>query len=371
MGGTVPAAKSLSISSSGSALNYTVGASTSWLIATGSGSTPGSVSISVNPASMTAGTYNGNVTITAAGAANSPQMVPVTLTVTSSTPPPPPPPTGTGSVTVSATRLVFYAQSSQDSMSPKSIAVGSTGSALSYTAAAYGGSWLSVNPSGGTTPGRISVSAYATGLPAGTYSCVLQIKAGNSTKNVAVVLVLSTGRSGGGGGGDDGEDSKASPFTFDPKAQNTVTAGWQSGAGALRSSGDTTNQGLVLNKKRSAPVDALAGVMVNGAAGSQLSDLSFDIRSDSECTATAPQFVIITDDNVSHIAGCATGTARRLTATGWKRVHFNPANSTQIKPAIQPGSTVKTVALVMDQIAGNGMAVLDNINLNGKYIGKQ
>ena len=43
--------------------------------------TPGMVTVSVNPAGLPAGTYNGTVLITAAGAANSPLRIPVTLVV--------------------------------------------------------------------------------------------------------------------------------------------------------------------------------------------------------------------------------------------------------------------------------------------------
>src|SRR2546422_11340019 len=70
-------------SSGGAPLAYTVAASGGmWLSATPtSGTTPGTVNISVNPASMVAGTYTGNVTITPSGAAGSAQTVTVTLVV--------------------------------------------------------------------------------------------------------------------------------------------------------------------------------------------------------------------------------------------------------------------------------------------------
>jgi hypothetical protein len=250
---------------------------------------------------------------------------------------------------------------------PQNISVSGSSAGMSFTAEAFGSSWVSVTPSAGTTTGKVSVSAYATGLPAGTYSCVVQIKSGSSTRNVEVILVV--GSSGSGGGGE--RDSKVQPFSFDPGVSGTTTASWYSGAGAMRTSTDPANQGVVLVKKPSGPTTAIAGVTVTGAAGSPLSQLSFDMRTDSECSAKAPQFVVITNDNVVHSAGCASGRARALTATGWKRVSFNPADGSQISPPVKPGTTVKTVALVMDKIAGNGYAVLDNINLNGTYIGKQ
>lgn len=270
---------------------------------------------------------------------------------------------------MSTSRLVFYADGT-DSPSAKTISVGSTGSPITFTAAVYGGSWASVSSSGGTTSKTLNVSAFATGLPAGTYSCVLQIKGGSSVKSVAIVLVVGTSQSGGGG--DDGrEGAQVRPFTFDPGAVGTTSAGWQNGAGALRSSVDPGNQGLVLTKRPSAPTTAIAGAIVKGAAGSRISTLGFDVRTDSECSAQAPQFVVTTSDNVVHTAGCTNGSSQMLSVPGWKRVTFNTGSRAQVTPPIQPGMTVKTVALVMDHIAGNGLAVLDNINLNGLYIGKQ
>jgi OmcA/MtrC family decaheme c-type cytochrome len=94
-GGASPAAQSVAIGSSGSNVNFTAAVSGgSWLAASpASGTTPGAVSVSVNPAGLAVGTYNGALTIASAGAANSPLTLPVSLTVTTTTPPPPPPAT--------------------------------------------------------------------------------------------------------------------------------------------------------------------------------------------------------------------------------------------------------------------------------------
>src|SRR5439155_9861934 len=63
IGSAVPGAQSVSVTASPAALSFT--ASTSggtWLSAAPmNGTTPGTVSVTVNPASLTAGTYNGNV----------------------------------------------------------------------------------------------------------------------------------------------------------------------------------------------------------------------------------------------------------------------------------------------------------------------
>ena len=93
-GGVSPNPQTLALTTSdGSAIGWSTAVSTSaggnWLNASpASGTTPGSVSVSMNPAGLSAGTYNGTVSVTAASAANSPQTVAVTLTVTGANPVP-------------------------------------------------------------------------------------------------------------------------------------------------------------------------------------------------------------------------------------------------------------------------------------------
>jgi uncharacterized protein (TIGR03437 family) len=85
-GGTVPAAQPIQIANSGTgtaALSWTATASDpSWLsVSPVSGTAPSAPSISVSPAALSAGTYNGSIQIAAAGASNSPASIAVTLTV--------------------------------------------------------------------------------------------------------------------------------------------------------------------------------------------------------------------------------------------------------------------------------------------------
>ena len=58
-------------------------ASASWLsVSPASGTAPSTLIVSVSPASLSAGTYSGNVQIVSSGASNTPLSVAVTLTVT-------------------------------------------------------------------------------------------------------------------------------------------------------------------------------------------------------------------------------------------------------------------------------------------------
>src|SRR4029077_1253430 len=82
-GGTAPTAQNVSLTSSSGTLSYTTMSSATWLSATpASGSAPGSLSVSVSPTGLAAGTYNGTITVTSSGASNSPQKIAVTLAVT-------------------------------------------------------------------------------------------------------------------------------------------------------------------------------------------------------------------------------------------------------------------------------------------------
>jgi len=82
-GGAVPAAQNVSITNAGSgALSWTASADSFWIgLSATSGNAPGTLSISVNPANLGAGTYTGMVPVTPADASVSPASMAVTLTV--------------------------------------------------------------------------------------------------------------------------------------------------------------------------------------------------------------------------------------------------------------------------------------------------
>jgi hypothetical protein len=273
------------------------------------------------------------------------------------------------------------------------VRVYSSGGPLSFTAAAHGGTWLSVTPSGGTTPGSLTVSADPTGLASGAYTATIAIAApGSKGVNLPVILRVASGDddgggddgggggSGGGGGGDDGSSSSGSihawPYAYDPAATNSVAATWMDNTGVASTNAntaDTRNQGLLLSKTSAASNQAQAGVVIREVEGISLTELGYDIRSGSQCTATSPRFVVVTSDDVVHKIGCTAGTAQSAPATGWKRLRFDPANPAQTVPAIAPGSKVKSIHLVLDggPETGSSTAVIDNIDINGKIIGQQ
>lgn len=81
--GNSPGNQSIGVSNlGGGTLSWTVTDNANWLTATQSGNT---VVASVNKSGLSAGTYNGAITIAASGATNTPQTVPVSLTISSGT----------------------------------------------------------------------------------------------------------------------------------------------------------------------------------------------------------------------------------------------------------------------------------------------
>lgn len=92
VGGTAPA-RNVQVTGGPSPLSFTAAASTTtggnWLaVSPASGATPATEAVSVNSSGLAAGTYQGAVTFTSAGAANSPVTLGVTLTVAPQAPPP-------------------------------------------------------------------------------------------------------------------------------------------------------------------------------------------------------------------------------------------------------------------------------------------
>jgi uncharacterized protein (TIGR03437 family) len=88
-GDNAPAAQALTISGGGASLGFTATASSTgnWLaVSAASGTTPSSVNVSVNPANLSAGIYNGTVTVAGSGGAAGSTAVSVTLNVTAPLP---------------------------------------------------------------------------------------------------------------------------------------------------------------------------------------------------------------------------------------------------------------------------------------------
>jgi uncharacterized protein (TIGR03437 family) len=150
-----------------------------------SGTAPSTVSASVSPASLTAGTYTATVTITASGAANSPLSIAVTLTVAAA---------GAASLTAAPKSLTFTYTAGGVVPAAQSIQISNSGTGTLTWTAASSESWLSVSPASGTAPSTVSASVSPAALAAGTYTATVTITASgasNSPLSVAVTLTVT------------------------------------------------------------------------------------------------------------------------------------------------------------------------------------
>jgi hypothetical protein len=84
VGGANPPAAYLTVSNAGAgSLTFTAASDSAWLaVGPSSGTAPQTLSVTASISGLVSGTYTGHVTVTAAGASGSPQVVPVSLSVT-------------------------------------------------------------------------------------------------------------------------------------------------------------------------------------------------------------------------------------------------------------------------------------------------
>jgi len=174
-----PAAQQVNVSSN---TNVVFGATSNspWLsVSPTGGTTPASLSISVNPTGLAAGVYSGSVTVSPSGVSDSPQVISVVLTVGATSP-----------FTVSSNTLTFTYQINAAVPSPQSLVVGSSAGTIGFNATASGGSWLAVNPTGGVTPATLNVSVNPQGLAIGTYNGAITIFGAGASRQVLVTLAV-------------------------------------------------------------------------------------------------------------------------------------------------------------------------------------
>ncbi len=194
-GGANPPAQFLTVSTlNGASATFTATGTSStganWLnVAPASGTGPGVVAVSVNPGSLTAGTYTGNVNVQLAGSTN-PISVPVTLIVNSNP---------VLRVNPTAAQFNYQIGGSVGAGQGQSVEVTSTGAPISFSATStidspFGGTpWLSVSSSSNTTPATVSINVNAASLTAGTYTGVVSFTTpGQAPLNVPVRLTVSS-----------------------------------------------------------------------------------------------------------------------------------------------------------------------------------
>ena len=187
-GSTTALTANVPISGTPSALNFTVTTSTAnsggWLSATpGSGTTPATLQVVVNPSGLAINTYSGSVTIVSPGAAGSPIVIPITLNIVAPQ-----------TLTATPQALSFAYTIGQSAPTSQSVQVQSSGTAAPFTVTTQvtgGGTWLQAAPTSGTTPGTVAVSVNPQGLTAGKYTGTVLIASVNAISATPVQVTLS------------------------------------------------------------------------------------------------------------------------------------------------------------------------------------
>jgi hypothetical protein len=211
---------------------------------------------------------------------------------------------------------------------------------------------------------------------------------------------------------------KVEPFLFDPAKSKLVSSEWEKGAGCptgviasvfestppfnlipgisitdpaclTGDSKDKMVEGLVLIKTGPTFNNASAGAELKGVKGTTLTELGYDIRkigplaSDdrgSHCGAGAPRFNVVIA-GTEYFIGCNSPPASSAdTGTGWVRLRWGgPLLAYQNGVTLMDisGQVVDSISIVFDEgqdASGGpdqfGLAVLDNIDVNGRLVGR-
>ncbi len=189
LGGPVPAARAVSVTSSGNPLSFTgevatPGTNVQWLQVTPLlGNTPQNVSIGLqNLANLPAGTFTGTITFKSP---NSPNQV-VTVTLRVATDP---------LLTVSPGQLTFTFQQGGAPPPRQTVIASNFGNPASITATALGASsqFLTISTPAATTPAALVIGVNTTNLSPGVFDGTVEIRGnfGNSPLQVPVRLVVS------------------------------------------------------------------------------------------------------------------------------------------------------------------------------------
>ena len=176
-------------------------------------------------------------------------------------------------------------------------------------------------------------------------------------------------------------DDPSTPSVYDP-----IPTAYSDPACATGDSQDKSVEGLLLVKTGPTPNFASAVADLKGVKGTALTELGYDIRKPdavtdargSHCGAGAPRFNVVIGGDTFFV-GCNSPSATDTTVgTGWVRLRWGPILAFGPSgPVDITGLVVNSISIVFDEgqdASGGpdqfGLAVLDNINVNGSLVGR-
>jgi hypothetical protein len=157
------------------------------------------ITVSVNLAGLSAGSYSTSVAIAIVGAKGrtNQSTLPVTLTVTSSTSSSAT--TSSPVISLSPPSLTFTGIVGNSNPAIQSFTVSNSGTGTLSWTVGDNATWLAVSPASGTNTGTVSANVSLSGLSAGTYSGTITVTAvgsSNSPRTIPVTLTVAAPTTG-------------------------------------------------------------------------------------------------------------------------------------------------------------------------------
>lgn len=141
--------------------------------------TPGAVAVSIDPTGLAIGDYTGTIQLAPANSQALGTTVTVSLKLRA--------PLAVSPGSVSATTYIGI-----PSTPVQSLSVSSSGAPVNYSVTTSGESWLSIDSTGGKTPGTIKVTIDPTGLAPGTYTGTVTVASSQTTPASQAISVTLT-----------------------------------------------------------------------------------------------------------------------------------------------------------------------------------
>jgi len=175
IGGTAPGSQMVQLTSANPTA-FTASYSQPWLTVTPlSGTTNATLTLSVNPNTLTAGTYNDTITITGGA---TPITIPVSYALNADTFLPSP----------ASLAFVQTLGGSEPAAQTVQLTSGISHTYIATTSA----SWISVSPNQGTSPATLSISVSGAGMGAGTYNGSVTVNGDGPALVIPVTLTIAT-----------------------------------------------------------------------------------------------------------------------------------------------------------------------------------
>jgi hypothetical protein len=179
---------------------------------------------------------------------------------------------------------------------------------------------------------------------------------------------------------------KVKAVADDPTATGLISSKWVTHQG-LPDAGKS-DHALVLKKEVATLTAGSAGGNVHGVKNLTLTELGFDVETLTHCSLVAPRFEVTLADGSVFRFGCLDATTQ--TATGpdsqgdaWTRMRFSDddavwvGGATTTWPGFATGSAqAQAIRIVFDEgtdtlgVLSPGLSRLDNVDVNGKLMGK-